>query len=394
MIAPLRIFIVAGEASGDRLGAALIKAIRETHGSAVEFQGIAGPLMEDQGMKSQFPMHELSLFGLLELLPKWRSLKRRLNETIEAVIAAQPDILITIDSPGFCLRLTAALRGKITAPAVHYVAPTVWAWRPERAQKMAAHVDHVLALLPFEPPYMEKAGISCDFVGHPLVAEIQPNDAEIVAFRATHNLDDNTRLITILPGSRNSEIKRLSPIFFETAKKIQAKIPTVQFAIPVASEHLLVPLREQLKNAGLNAILLTAENINVNEAAMQKRTCFAASELALAASGTVSIELAAAGVPMVIGYKVNFLSAWIMQRAMLAPSFTLVNLLTESKSVPEFHSKNCNVKNLSREMLELLNDPQARKAQIKIGHQAIEALGRGGENPGLRAAKSVLAQLK
>ncbi len=394
MAKDIKVFLVAGEASGDRLGAALMAGMVETYGKNIEFLGVGGPLMQGQGMVSNFPIHELSLFGLLEIIPKYRHLKRRLNQTADAVIAAKPDILVTIDSPGFCLRLTALVRGKITAPAVHYVAPSVWAWRPKRAQEMAAHIDHVLALLPFEPPYMEAAGMSCDFVGHPVVADAQPSEPEITAFRKTHGIDETDQLITILPGSRSSEIKRLSPIFFATALQIKQQIPKVRFAIPIASQHVAGPLKEQLEKSGLDMILLSPDGISADDAATQKRICLAASELALAASGTVSIELAAAGVPMVIGYKVNFISAWIMQRAMLAPSFTLVNLLTKTKAVPEFHSAACNVENLSREMLNLLQDQTARKNQIAIGQQAIDALGRGGENPGVRAAKSVLAQLK
>lgn len=390
----LKIFLVAGEASGDRLGAALMAGLLETYDGNIEFIGVAGPLMQAQGMVSNFPIHELSLFGLLEIIPKYRHLKRRLNQTADAVIAAKPDILVTIDSPGFCLRLAALVRGKIAAPAVHYVAPSVWAWRPKRAKEMAAHIDHVLALLPFEPPYMQAAGMSCDFVGHPVVAEKQPSKPEITAFRKAHGLGETDRLVTILPGSRSSEIKRLSPIFFETALQVKKQVPQVRFAIPVASQHVAEPIQAQLKKSGLDVILLNPSGISPDEAAKQKRICFAASELALAASGTVSIELAAAGVPMVIGYKVNFISAWIMQRAMLAPSFTLVNLLTKTKAVPEFHSAACNAENLSREMLKLLQDQTAREHQISVGQQAIDALGRGGENPGLRAAKSVLAQLK
>ncbi len=395
MTKSLKFFLVAGEASGDRLGASLMAGLLKTYAGDIEFVGVGGPLMEAQGLVSNFPMHELSLFGLLELIPKWRHLKRRLSQTADAVIAAKPDILITIDSPGFCLRLAALVRGKTNAPAVHYVAPSVWAWRPERANKMAAHVDHVLALLPFEPPYMVAAGMGCDFVGHPVVADTQPSKAEVLAFRKTHNLADDEPLITLLPGSRLSEIKRLSPIFFATALRLKKRVPKVRFAIPVASQHLLASLEAQLAdNKGLNAILLSPVGVSADQAASQKRVCFAASKLALAASGTVSIELAAAAVPMVIGYKVNFISGWIMQRAMLAPSFTLVNLLTKTKAVPEFHSSACNVENLSREMMVLLQDQKAREHQISIGQMAIDALGRGGENPGIRAAKSVLAQLK
>lgn len=390
---PLNIFIVAGEASGDRLGAALMQGMKTTYIGEITFHGVGGPLMEARGLNSLFPMHELSIFGLLEIIPKYRGLKRRLNQTVEHVIAQQPDLLITIDSPGFCLRLAKAVRGKIKAPAIHYVAPSVWAWKPGRAQKMATHVDHVLALLPFEPPYMQAAGMTCDFVGHPVVAEVLPSKSDIAEFRTKLGISENQRLITILPGSRMSEITRLAPVFFETAKQVQHQVSDVAFVIPVAAGHLLEPLSEILRQSGLSAHLLNPTDLTPDDAGFRKRICFAASELALAASGTVSIELAATGTPMVIGYKTNWLTAWIMRRAMLAPSFTLVNLLTDSKAVPEFEPRDCTVENLTREMLKLLNDPNARAAQIEVGHQAIVALGKGGEDPGLRAAKSVLSKL-
>jgi len=244
------------------------------------------------------------------------------------------------------------------------------------AAKMAAHVDHVLALLPFEPPYMEAAGMSCDFVGHPVVAEPEPDRQKVV------KLQKNGPLITLLPGSRMGEINRLAPIFFDVAKQIEG----YRFVIPVAGAHLVVPLEQMLRESGLEAELVLPES-------GLKTAVFAASTLALAASGTVSIELAAVGTPMVIGYKTNWITAAIMRRAMLAPSFTLVNLLTDSKAVPEFEPRDCTVENLLPAMKGLLDDPAAREAQIAVGQQAMLALGKGGEDPGVRAARSVLAQL-
>ncbi len=367
---------MAGEASGDRLGAALMRGLKSEVSENIEFYGVGGPLMQAEGLDSLFDMNELAIFGLLEVLPKYRHLKRRLDETALDVLSKAPDALITIDSPGFCLRLAAQVRAEFTGKIIHYVAPSVWAWKPRRAEKMAAHVDHVLALLPFEPPYMQAAGMSCDFVGHPVVAEAPP-DPEAVA-----KLQADGPLITLLPGSRMGEITRLAPIFFEVARQIQG----YRFAIPVAGAHLVEPLERMLAESGLEAALILPET-------GLKMAAFAASELALAASGTVSIELASVGTPMVIGYKVNWLSAAIMRRAMLAPSFTLVNLLTESRAVPEFDSSDCSVENLLGAMQKLLEDPAARAAQIEAGQQAILALGKGGEDPGLRSARSVLSVL-
>ncbi len=370
----LKVYLVAGEASGDRLGAALMRGLKAEADENIEFYGVGGPLMQAEGLASLFDMAELSVFGLLEVLPKYRHLKRRLEETAEDILARAPDALITIDSPGFTLRLAARVRAAFKGRIIHYVAPSVWAWKPRRAGKMAAHVDHVLALLPFEPPLMQAAGMSCDFVGHPVVAESPP------APEAVAKLQAGGPLITLLPGSRMGEITRLAPIFFAVARQLAG----YRFAIPVAGAHLLEPLEKMLAESGLEAELILPET-------GLKTAAFAASELALAASGTVSIELAAVGTPMVIGYKTNWLTAAIMRRAMLAPSFTLVNLLTDSKAVPEFEPRDCTVENLLGAMRRLLDDPAARAAQVEIGQQAIKALGKGGEDPGLRAARSVLS---
>ncbi len=189
--APLHVFLIAGEPSGDRLGAALMAGLKALH-PGVTFAGIGGSAMAEEGLTSLFPMEELSIMGLVEVLPKYLHLKRRIRETAAAALAAAPAALITIDSPDFCLRVAALVKAaQPQRKTIHYVAPSVWAWRPGRAQKMARVIDHVLALLPFEPPYMTAAGMTCDFVGHPVVAEPVASPAEAQAFRAAHGIAED-----------------------------------------------------------------------------------------------------------------------------------------------------------------------------------------------------------
>ncbi|NNE86842.1 MAG: lipid-A-disaccharide synthase, partial [Silicimonas sp.] len=204
----MKLYLLAGEPSGDKLGAALMAGLKEL-APDIEFKGVAGPLMQAEGMQSLFPMSELSVMGIAEVLPKYPALRRRLNLTAQDVISWQPDALLTIDSPDFSLRLAKLVKAESTIRTIHYVAPSVWAWRPGRAGKMSKSIDHVLALLPFEPPYMEAAGMRCDFVGHPVVAEPVASDAEVAAFRTRHAIGA-APVILALPGSRRSEVGRLT----------------------------------------------------------------------------------------------------------------------------------------------------------------------------------------
>jgi len=221
----MKAFIIAGEVSGDKLGGALMAGLHQL--TKVSFDGVGGPLMQAQGLTSQFPMDELSLMGIAEILPKYMHLKRRICQTVEAVIAAQPDVLLTIDSPDFCLRVARLVKAGSNIRTVHYVAPTVWAWRPGRAAKMAQHIDHVLALFPFEPPLMQAAGMECDFVGHPVAAEPSVSMDELRAFNTKHNITPDAACMVILPGSRKSEVERMGPIFLQAFRQADLDPETV-----------------------------------------------------------------------------------------------------------------------------------------------------------------------
>jgi lipid-A-disaccharide synthase len=377
-VGALRIFLIAGEPSGDRLGAALMAGLRALVPD-VTFSGVGGPAMQAQGMASLFPMQELSVMGIAEVLPKYRALKRRIRQTAQAVTDAAPDALVTIDSPDFCLRVAGIARAATPAlRTIHYVAPSVWAWRPGRAAKMARVIDHVLALLPFEPPYMTAAGMTCDFVGHPVVAEPLATPAERAMF------DGPAPLILALPGSRRGEVTRLAPVIGTTLALLRPRFPDLRVVLPT------VPAVRDLV-ADLTESWPVRPRIVTDGA--QKRGAFAAADVALAASGTVSLELAAAGCPMVIAYDMHPLTLWLMRRMARVDTVTLVNLVSETRVVPEYIGRDCRAARIAPALARLLGDPAARDAQRAAMDLTMDRLGRGGEAPGLRAARSVLGAL-
>lgn len=379
----MRIFLVAGEPSGDRLGAALMAGLRRLlPGTEIRFEGVGGPLMEAEGLHSLFRMDEISVMGVSEILSQYRALRARVVQTAEAVVASRPDVLITIDLPEFCLRVAKIVKSKSTIRTVHYVAPTVWAWRPGRARKMARHIDQVLALLPFEPPYMEAEGMRCDFVGHPVVTEpVAPPEAQH-AFRARHGLGDRPVLL-VLPGSRKSEVTRLGRIFGDTVGRVAERHKGLKVVVP-AAPSVSGLVSESVATWPVPALVLDGA---VSGAAEEKRAAFAAADLALAASGTVSLELAAADTPMVIGYDMNWLSRQIIGRMLRVDTVTLVNLVSDTRAVPEFIGPACQPERMAQALLALLDNPESQKAAMGL---TMARLGRGGPPPGERAAHAVL----
>lgn len=376
----MRVFITAGEASGDKLGAALMAGLKELVPD-VQFQGVGGPRMIAEGLDSLFPMDEISVMGITEILREYGHLKARIRQTADAVIAGKPDVLITIDLPEFSLRVARLVKTVSDTRIVHYVAPTVWAWRAKRAEKMAAHVDQVLALLPFEPPYMEKAGIACDFVGHPVVTDPVASAAEAQEFRDRHGIDGPMALV--LPGSRRSEVGRMLPVFREAITDVVAQRPDLRLVLPMAGN-----VAETVRNAvadwpGGPVLIDPAQDPE----GRLKRAAFRAADAALAASGTVSLELAAAGTPMVIAYDMSWLSRQIIGRMLLVDSVNLVNLVSETRTIPEFIGKACQPKPIARALVEVLADPSSQQESMRT---TMQRLGQGGPPPGLRAARAVL----
>ena len=385
----MKVFLVAGEVSGDKLGATFMAGLRQLKPN-VTFEGVGGELMEAQGLQSLFPMDELSVMGLVEILPKYFHFKRRIKQTAKAVINARPDVLVTIDSPEFSMRVAKLVKKWSSIRTVHYVAPSVWAWRPKRAEKMAHHIDHVLALLPFEPPYMEAAGMSCDFVGHPVVSEPQASESDAAAFRLKFGIGDSP-LLMVLPGSRKSEVTRLSPIFASVLQEACFQFEDLKIVLPAARPVAgLVETLVKSWHLSAEVLVLDPRDYSQEDGLSLKRAAFKAADLALAASGTVSLELAAAGTPMVIAYDMNPLSRFLISRMLRVDTANLVSLVSETRVIPEFLGKDCQPEFIAPAVIETLNNPSPQISAMRI---TMERLGSGGEDPGMRAAKAVLYNL-
>ncbi len=385
----MKLYLLAGEPSGDKLGAALIKGLK-TLDPTLDLKGVAGPEMQAEGMDSLFPMDDLSVMGLTEVLPKYPELKRRLNEATADCLNWQPDALITIDVPDFSLRLAKAVRAQNpTIKTIHYVAPSVWAWRAGRANRMARHIDHVLALLPFEPPFMEAAGMTCDFTGHPVVAAPRATDQDAQTFRQETGIHD-APMILVLPGSRRNEVARLAPTFGEALRHTIAQHPKAHVVVPAAA-----PVASAVIEATQNwpANLTVLDPRDDPNAETRKAAAFKAADVALAASGTVSLELAANGTPMVIAYDMSWLTWQIMSRMVKIDTVTLINLITETKTVPEFLGPACKPDAIANALKDLLTNKSAQSAQKDAMAKAMETLGEGQAPPGLRAARSVMKVL-
>lgn len=379
-------YIIAGEPSGDRLGGALMTGL-STLEPGISFAGVGGPEMTEQGLVSQFPMAELSVMGIAEVLPKYRALKARIRECAAAILANPPDVLITIDSPDFCLRVARMVRAaNPDIRTVHYVAPSVWAWRPGRADKMATVIDQVLCLLPFEPPFMEKAGMRADFVGHPVVADPQASVEAADAFRAEHDIDAGAPLILALPGSRRGEVARLAETFGKALDDVIARHPDARIVVPTTA-NVADMIKPFLARWPGRPVLLDPRETGFEDFMDTKRAAFKAADIALAASGTVSLELAASDTPMVIAYDMNWLSRLVIGRMLRVDTVTLVNLVTDTRLVPEFLGAACQPEPIARALVAQLGDPEGQAGALAL---TMERLGRGGEAPGMRAARAVL----
>jgi lipid-A-disaccharide synthase len=376
------IFIVAGEPSGDALGGALIAALRERTAGRLRIAGIGGEFMAEQGLTSLVRLADLAVAGVAEVLPRAPLILRRVRETVRAIEQMRPDAVVTIDSSGFSWRIAHRLRrhGE-RLPLVHYVAPMVWAWRAGRARRMARWYDHLLTLLPFEPPYFERVGLACSYVGHP-VLESGAERGDAARFRAAHGIAGEELVLTVLPGSRGGEVSRLLPIFGAALRRLEAMLGPFRVAVPTV-ETVAERVTTGVGDWPGRPIVLRG--------AAAKYDAFAASRAALAASGTVALELALAGVPMVVAYRLNPMTEALLDKLLHVRRYSLVNLLLDHPVVPELVRGECNPERIAAELAMLIGDERVRSAHREGYDQAMRRLAAAGASPSRNAADKILA---
>lgn len=375
----MKVFLVATEESGDRLGAALMQALKARLGTGVEFRGVGGYEMAAEGLPSLFRIDELAIVGIAGIAQALPMILSRIRQTARAVLDEKPDVLVIIDSPDFTHRVARRVRKKNRSiPIVDYVSPSVWAWRPGRARAMRRYIDHVLALLPFEPDVHKKlGGPPCTYVGHPLVeqvGELRPN-AQEAARRV-----EGAPLLLVLPGSRKNEIRRLIGPFGKAVERIAKSVWPLDVVIPTTPHLQDMVLRETANWPLRPKIVVKRED---------RRAAFRNARAALAKSGTVTLELGVSGVPMITAYKVSGLEAVIARRLIRVPSVILANLVLGENVVPEFLQTECTPERLSAALLPLLSDTPERRAQIEAFGRFDELMEIGTAEPARRAAEIV-----
>lgn len=377
-----KIVLIAGEASGDLLGADLMVALQEKY-TDIDFYGVGGERMLEHGLQPFFPMSDINLMGLTEIIFQIPRVFRRLKDAASSIEKIRPDVVITIDAQGFALRLQKRLK-KFKIPMVHYVAPTVWAWREHRAKTIAKYIDHLLCLYPFEPPYFTKEGLRATFVGHP-ITQLGIEKADPKAIRKKLDIPASKTIVSILLGSRRFEIEGLAPLFKETAEKLFVDNKNLHFIVPT------LPHRRALVERMLEGWQVPFDIVESTE---DKYNALRASTFAMAASGTIALELAAAETPMLIAYKANPVTAFIIRRLVKTPYACMVNILNKTPAVPECLQENCTVERMWAEADRLLKDEAACEEQRTYLRLAIQSLTPKGKSPSKQAAEIIGTMIK
>lgn len=358
-----KIYFIAGEISGDFIGGRIIQNLQDN--KELEFVGVGGKHMEEAGItKSLFPISEVNLMGFIEIVPHIFKIKKLINKTIEDIVNNEPDLLITIDSPGFTYRVAKQIRKLLPKlKMIHIVAPSVWAYKEGRAAKYARIYDCLFALLPFEPPYFTKVGLDCRYIGHPIMEQEFYNDK--IALRKEFKIDDNTKILCVTLGSRKGEILRHLPIFIAATEEVYDDYKNLIVIFPLANpdhERIIKPF---LANVRFNYLFTTNERLK----------SYAVSNLALAKSGTNTLEIAASGTPMIVAYKVNIFSFFIIRALIKIKYVTLINIIIDREIIPEFIQFNCRVSLISNKLKELLLNSHKAYKQVTESQKILQQLG-------------------
>ena len=377
----IKIYLIAGEASGDLLGSRLMRALRQKTDGKVEFFGLGGDTMEQEGLKSLFDISELAVMGIFEVIPSIPKVLRRIKETIDDIKKHQPDVVVTIDSWSFCSRIHKALRKlNLGLKQVHYVAPQVWAWKKRRAKTMYKYIDELLTLLPNEPKYFTPHHLKTIFVGHPVI-ESDVLKANGDSFRKKFSISSDKQIISILPGSRHTEVSRLLPDFLQAAQKLYDLNPDIYFALPTV-RAVAKRVKAMAKKSNLPIVILETEE--------DRYGAFQASSAAIAASGTVALELAICNIPHIIAYKVSPLTYLMAKYLVKIKYVNLTNILLGYLVVPELLQEKCTPQNIVNNILELLKNGEAYERQMEGFAKAKEYLSCGHQTPSQNAADEIL----
>lgn len=380
-VTPLRLMLVAGEPSGDALGAGLIDALKTISAQPIQILGVGGPQMEAQGLKSLCPMSDLAVMGLAQVAPAIPKVLGHIKHTAQEAMSTNLDAIVLIDSSGFTDRVASRLKKRgFTAPIIKYVAPQVWASRPWRVHFLKNYYDHILTLYPFEPPYFEEVGLPATFVGHPLTnKDISHLDPSLFCER--HGIMNRRKLICLLPGSRTSEVKSLLPLFRDTIELAQLSNDNLQVVVPTTPNvHDIV--EQEVKTWPIRSIITTGDT--------EKYMAFKTARAALAASGTVSLELAMCGTPSIIAYKVGWLTATIFRPLIKTKYLSLINIVADEEIIPEFVQERCHPQLMAANLSKLLSDDEAHKEQRRKMLASFATLRSEGQAPSARAAQTVL----
>jgi lipid-A-disaccharide synthase len=374
----LHVFIIVGEPSGDVLGARLMEALNRTAPQGIRYSGVGGPQMTAQGLNSLFDYRQLAVMGLLEVIPQAPRLLRRIGDVAKAVETLQPDAILTIDAPSFGFAVLRRLK-KRTQPRIHYVAPQIWAWRPKRVHKFKKYVDHILALFPFEPAYFDAANMPCTFVSHPVLETIATAE-EGRAFRARHGIAADALVLCALPGSRRIEVRKLTPVIVASIEQLASRHPGLHVVIPTVSTVV----------ADVRAITVAGVPITIVDNADEKSAAMAASNVAIAASGTATLELACAHVPAVVIYKVAWITGILGRWLANVKYASIVNILANREVLPEFLQEYCKPQDIVAAIDDMIVNPSRRQEIIDAEISVVRQLAFEGQTPSEKAAEEVL----